>query len=229
MCPDCRHTLSLRDLVPVLSWISLRGRCRYCKAPISWQYPLVELITTGLIIISYFFWPIEFDTSGITFFITWIITLTGLIALAVYDLKHMLLPDRIVFPLIVLALVSIFIDALLFNGGLESVRTALLGLIFCGGIFYLLFQISAGRWIGGGDVKLGFLLGLIVGGPARALMVIFIASLLGSITSGILLLSGKLKSSHRIPFGPFLITASYIVILFGAEVLGWYKDQFLLP
>jgi prepilin signal peptidase PulO-like enzyme (type II secretory pathway) len=100
--------------------------------------------------------------------------------------------------------------------------------IIGGGIFYLLFQISAGRWIGGGDVKLGWLLGLITGTAARSVLFIFIAALFGSFISLPLLLSGRLKRTSTIPFGPFLILGAIVVQFFGADILNWYQHLFIL-
>lgn len=228
MCPHCRHTLGFWDLIPVLSWVTLKGECRHCHKPISWQYPLVELVTAGLFIASFAYWSQGFEARGILFLAAWLITLTGLIVLAVYDLKWMLLPNRIVFPLIGLTAAITAIDVVAFGGGIDAVMRAILGLAFCGGIFYLLFQISSGRWIGGGDVKLGFLLGLIVGGPLNALLVIFSASLIGTIVSLPIMSLKKQNLKMRLPFGPFLIVAAIVSYLFGADLISWYKLQFFL-
>jgi leader peptidase (prepilin peptidase) / N-methyltransferase len=85
-------------------------------------------------------------------------------------------------------------------------------------LFYLLYQVSNGRWIGGGDVKLAFVLSLLVAKPTQAFLVLFIASLIGTIISLPLMVTGKLQSKSRIPFGPLLLTATYIVYLFGNEL-----------
>ena len=107
MCPNCKHQLSAKDLIPVISWISLKGKCRYCKKPISWQYPLVELLTALLFILSWLFWPVELSASWqYLAFITWIIMLVGLVAMAVYDTKWMLLPDKILYPLVLVTVGS---------------------------------------------------------------------------------------------------------------------------
>ena len=95
-------------------------------------------------------------------------------------------------------------------------------MVIGGGIFYLLFQISDGKWIGGGDIKLGGLLGLIVATPSRSLLFIFIAAVGGTIVSLPLLLSGRLKPTSTIPFGPFLIAGAIITFLFGGSVIHWY-------
>jgi prepilin signal peptidase PulO-like enzyme (type II secretory pathway) len=226
MCADCGHTLHTRDLIPVLSWLNSYGRCRYCHKRIHWQYPLVELSTTLLLVFSYLHWPYGLSGWGIAVFGAWILILTGLIALFVYDVRWMLLPNRIIFPLYGLAAIYTVLRALQ-DGSFEPVLGALLGVLIGGGIFYLIFQVSKGKGIGGGDVKLGFLLGALVAGPLLAGMYIFVASLLGSVTAALLILSGKAKASSRIPFGPFLIIGAVVTLLFGADIGNWYVDAVL--
>ncbi len=221
MCIRCHHALAVRDLVPVLSWVLLRGKCRYCHEPIAWQYPVVELLTAVLFVLLYVFWPESFDGSEALRFGIWLACLVGFVALVVYDLRWRLLPNRIIFPLMILATVAVASEAVLVQD-VEPLFTSAYGALFGGGIYYLLFQVSGGRWIGGGDVKLGFLLGLLVGGPALALLVIFLGSLLGTLTVLPLMFSGKLSTKTHIPFGPFLITAAIITQLFGQRLIDWY-------
>ncbi len=227
MCPGCKHELSAKDLVPVFSWLTLGGRCRYCKKPISWQYPLVELFTAFLFVFSFFFWPLEWNTYGVINFVVWLIIIVGFMSLIIYDLKWMLLPNRIVFPLIVIS-VLLAVFNILSNESLSNLYQTVMSVAVAGGIFYLLFVISGGKWIGGGDVKLGLLIGLILGDPYLAFLVLFIASLLGTlyILPGILL--KRVNPRSRIPFGPFLIMATIIVQLFGLSLVEWYKSMLYL-
>lgn len=227
MCPHCKHTLAWYDLLPVVSWLSLQGRCRYCHVPVSRQYPLVEMTTSTLFVISYVWWPLMLDNKGVWLLIIWLISLVALVALVIYDLRWMLLPNRIVFPLIGVASIGVLGDALLFGGGLHALIMALASLGVAGGIFYVLFQISAGRWIGGGDVKLGFALGLLLGGAAEAFLMLFMASILGLLVSLPAVILKKSKFSNKVPFGPFLITATILVKLFGGAVISWYSRQVL--
>lgn len=227
MCVHCHHTLAWYDLLPVASWLSLGGKCRYCKKVISWQYPIVELVTAGLFMLSYVYFPYELDTlvRGLLLSL-WLIILTGFVALAAYDLKWMLLPNRIVFPLqalaalYVLVLIAVSQDMSLFWG-------AALAVLCSAGLFYMLFQISKGKWIGGGDVKLAVVLGLVLASPIQALLMLFIASCLGSLVGVPLLVWGKHGRDTKVPFGPFLIAATIIVYLFGTDVITWYSQQFL--
>lgn len=157
----------------------------------------------------------------------WLVFLTGFMTLAVYDFRWYLLPDKIVFLLIALALVQVFMVAVVYGGGLSVVATAWWGLVVGGGIFYALFELSGGRWIGGGDVKLGAALGLLLGGPLNSMLMIFIASLLGTVVALPMMLAGRAKTSSRLPFGPFLLAAAVIVYLFGNSLVAWYKQKFL--
>ena len=227
ICPNCKHKLAAGDLVPVLSWLSLGGKCRYCHKPISVQYPLVELAVAGLFIASYIWWPAAFIPAQTAIFILWLVLLTGLVALLVYDLRWFLLPDRLVYPLGGIAAALAVITISIADNPSVALLNTILAVIVGGGLFYLLFQVSKGKWIGGGDVKLGGLLGLVAGTPARAALLIFFASLLGSFVSLPLLASHRLKRSSMIPFGPFLIIAAIIVQLFGAAMLHWYKQTFI--
>jgi len=218
MCPYCEHTLSAVDLIPVLSWLLLRGKCRYCHRRISLQYPLIELLTASLFVLSYHVWPYGFDLQGDVLLITWLVLLVGLISLMLYDFKWMLLPDRLVYPLLAYwAFVTIFL-AIVGGNAVDILLGAVLGMLVCGGIFWALFQVSKGKWIGGGDVKLGFLLGMVTGGFIKGFMVIFGASVLGSAVALPLLATKKFNRSSRIPFGPFLIAAAIIVFLFGSRL-----------
>lgn len=225
VCVRCKHRLAARDLVPVFSWLALRGKCRYCNKPISWQYPLVESSTAGLFVLSYIFWPVSLSGWEWLHFAIWLAVLTGLIALVVYDLCYMLLPNKIIFPLMWLAVIGVALEAVV-QGELLPIREGLVGLLIGGGLFYLLFQVSRGKWIGGGDVKLGFLLGMIVGGPALALLMLFVASLLGTLVSLPLLATQKVSVQSRIPFGPFLVVGGVVAELFGQKLLNLYFESF---
>lgn len=227
MCPDCKHELAVKDLLPVISWLSTGGKCRYCGKPISPQYPLVEAITSAIFVASYIWWPNEFDFAQKVLFVIWLLVLTGLMSLLVYDLRWKLLPDRIMAPLAVIAGVGALINVIAADKPAEQLLNVILAVAVGGGIFYVLYQVSKGKWIGGGDVKLGWLLGLVVGTPARSLLFIFLASFLGTFVSLPLLATKRLTPKSTVPFGPFLIAAAIIVQLFGHDILHWYQQTFL--
>jgi prepilin signal peptidase PulO-like enzyme (type II secretory pathway) len=220
MCTHCHHVLLAKDLVPVFSWLWLRGKCRYCHKKIE-DNPLIEVCTSLLFVISYAVWPFDLHGWGLVQFVFWLPILVGFVALAVYDLRWYILPDKIVFPLVTLAAIEVVFHITIFGGGIEALLAALWGVIIASGLFYVLFQVSNGEWIGGGDVKLGIVLGLLLGGPLMSLMLLFIASLIGSLISIPLMIIGKAGRKTLIPFGPFLITAAISLELFGSHISNW--------
>lgn len=222
ICPSCKHTLGALDLLPLFSWLFLRGKCRYCKKPISVQYPLVEVATSLLFVASYIWWPVGLHSWQIAIFGLWLLLLTGLVALFVYDLRWYLLPNRILYPLGGLAGLMAVIAILSASRPFEALVNEVLAVAIGGGIFYLLFQLSGGKWIGGGDVKLGWLLGLVLGMPGKALLFIFLAAVLGTLASLPLLATNRLQRTSTIPFGPFLIVGAILAELFGASIIHWY-------
>ncbi|HSX05759.1 MAG TPA: prepilin peptidase [Candidatus Saccharimonadales bacterium] len=225
MCPNCQHILSTKDLVPVISWLWLRGRCRYCAARIP-DSPLVELTTGVLFAVSYALWPHSYHGLGLFQLVLWLGMLVLFVALAVYDMRWFLLPDRLVLPLGLLAGLQAIVAALWTQDWRQLYMTLLsAGIIF--GLFWLLYQLSKGAWIGGGDVKLAAPLGLIVAGPAYAFLMIFLASLLGTIASVPLLARGKQGFGKHIPFGPYLLAATVIVVLCGGQLAAWYQQLLL--
>ncbi len=222
MCPHCHHTLGAQDLIPVISWLSLKGKCQYCKKPIAWQYPLVEIVTAALFVLSYLYWPATFTHPQIAIFSLWLLLLVGFMALLVYDIRWMLLPNRIIYPLggivAIQAVITVLAAPKLTTAALAMALSIALG----GGIFYLLYQVSGGKWIGGGDVRLGWIFGAAVAAPEYSVMVIFLASLLGCAVAIPFLLFKRLKGNSVIPFGPFLIAATILVRLFGPMLLHCY-------
>jgi prepilin signal peptidase PulO-like enzyme (type II secretory pathway) len=237
MCVHCQHELAARDLIPVVSYIWLRGKCRYCGRPIQ-DTPLAELLTPALFIVSYVFWPLELSGAGLFVFIAWLVFLVGFVALSIYDLRWFELPHRIVLPLIGLALVAVAVEATVFGGGMQTVWRALWGAVVGGGIFYALYMFSpkqtlddgmrVSKWIGFGDITLGTLLGLLVGGPANAFLFIFMASLIGTVVAVPLLASGRATRGSHLPFGPFLMAGAVIVKLWGASLIAWYLGNLIV-
>lgn len=222
-CPKCKHILSTYDLIPVISWIFLKGKCRYCKGRITAQYPLIELLTTVLFIISYKFWPYSLIGPHIFILIFWLLILTILIAAALYDYKYMILPNS----MLLIALIATFgyaISKFIALHPSNFILNSLIGFTLGGGIFYIIFQISAGKWIGGGDVKLGAILGLILGSGMNAILMIFISSLLGVITFLPLSIAGKMGIKKLIPYGPFLIAACIILVLTSGNITDWLRQ-----
>ena len=210
-CPHCKHTLSWGDLLPILSFLFLRGKCRYCRGKISWQYPLVELATGILFALCFLF------------HLPWIIYIIApfLIVIFVYDLKHYLIPDKVIYPAIGLAFIYNLLRLNLEAGrfGLDVFWSALGAAAFFGAVVLM----SRGKWMGIGDIKLAFLIGLVLGWP-QTLVALFLAFFLGAIIGIGLIISGKKKLSSEVPFGPFLVAGTFLALFCGQNIIDWYLN-----
>lgn len=209
-CPRCSHQLAWCDLIPVLSFVLLRGRCRYCHKPISIQYPLVEL-ATGVVFVL-----------GVVSQCQIILYSLFLIPIFVIDLKHGLIPDRLVIPGILLVAGGRLLVA---GWGIWREITPLLwtlaGSLVLYSSFFILHSLFRGRALGGGDVKLVFLVGLITGWP-NMIVAVFSAFLTGALVSVILVLFKKKSFGETVPFGPFLVIGTYIALFWGSDIIEWY-------
>lgn len=228
MCPNCRHTLAWHDLIPVISWVSLKGRCRYCGKPISRQYPVVELAMGFIFALSYIFWPVEPHFGGQWLLLaTWLASSVGLMALAIYDIRWMLLPNKIIYPTLasVVAGRAAYIGAFQVRPGHAAWLWAL-SVAIASGVFYILYMVSQGKWIGFGDVRLGLITGTLLADPYKSLGMIFVASLLGALFVLPHLVKGSKSMASKTPYGPFLIMATGIFVIFGDNLISWYKNLF---
>ncbi len=226
MCTQCKHELAWYDLVPIFSWLILRGKCRYCKKPISLQYPIVELVAGFVFVGSYLFWPVTVHTGGQWLLLaTWLTCSVGLLALAVYDLHWMLLPNKIIYPTFLVAFVGRLVFIIVF--GTRPWHLLLLWIFsvaISSGIFFLLFTVSKGKWIGFGDVRLGLITGTLLADPAKSMAMLFLASLIGTAVIVPALTRGDKKMTSKLPYGPFLIIATGVLVVFGDSLLNWYKN-----
>lgn len=277
-CPHCHHTLAARDLVPVLSWIWLRGKCRYCSQRIHWQYPVVEILTAGLFAWSAVTAAPDSVESVIKLGL-WLVLLAMLIILAVYDTRWMILPNKVLFPAIGVA-AALAVAAAITAGAVSltshlPILTAFLGFVglvvlllqkfwpedndwlFLSGFFALTAVaaalatyagqpmltgpllaavgavaaflavakfgslLSKQEAMGGGDIKLVFIMGLVLGikGLALALLIAFNSAALVGV--GLIVLRRKGRRDY-VPFGPFLIASTVIVYIYGREIIQWY-------
>ncbi|MCX6766543.1 MAG: prepilin peptidase [Candidatus Moranbacteria bacterium] len=232
-CPMCKHTIRWYDNIPLLSFIVLFGRCRDCKKYISWEYPLIELMTGVLFagVALKFFWAPFLGASGIvsgSVGTAAVIDMSFLLFAVCYlviifwhDYDYMLISDAVVFPAIIVTFfyqVWKYVQSPLSIADFHSPLTSALFAAFAAALFFFfLIWISKGKWIGGGDVKLGFLAGLIVGWP-KILFVLFLTYLIGSVVSlGLIALKKKTWKS-QIPFGPFMVAAILIVLFFSDQI-----------
>ena len=220
-CDRCNHVLSVFDLIPVVSYIFLKGRCRYCGKKFSPHSTYVEIVSVFLFLISGLYFRHNFNYWYI-FAVFWFLILTLFLVLSVYDFIKQILPTELVY--ILYGIVFLGLLSYSFNSGDYVVlKNHLIGMIFSFSIFYIIYQVSSGRWMGGGDVRLVGALGLIVGGIMDSVIMIYIASLCGLIYSGVFYIF-KRKLDRIIPFGPFLMLGCFIVFVFNPEINNFLKN-----
>lgn len=217
-CPHCGHQLAWYDNIPLLSYVMLKGKCRYCSRRISVQYPLVELAAGLLFAVSFMIRSGEVGATGGIFSLTlvrdWFV-ISVLIFIFIYDLRWYLILDRIIIPSCVSVLI---LNLFLGFEWWDLLFSAMLG----GGFFLAQFLISGGAWIGGGDIRLGMFMGLALGSWQYLAVALFAAYLLGSLVAIPLILTQRKKWGEKVPFGVFLSAATIIALFWGGEVLSWY-------
>ena len=217
-CPSCGSEVGARDNIPVLSWLLLRGSCRQCGERISVEYPLVELATAGLVVLAAIRYPNPWRA----------VLVGGLLALmpgiAVIDLRHRIIPNRLMYPSLLLFPVLILL-ARLIGEAADPVRAGI-GFLLYGGILFVVAAVSGG--MGMGDVKLAALIGLVLGslglrfvGVAAGAAIAF-----GGIGGLVALAMGKGRKT-AIPFGPYLAAGAVVAGLWGETIASWYIGRFL--
>ncbi len=212
-CPDCGRRLTPLDLIPVLSYLVLRGRCRYCGASIPRRVLLVETLTGLLFVLLWVRYDLSLQLVLATLYTCFFIVIFFI------DLEHQLVLNRVIYPAILLALLAIPITP-----NHSAVELLSGGAIGFGVLFLIAFIYPAG--MGMGDVKLATFIGLVVGFPAvfAALLVSFVA---GGLVGGGLLLTGLRGRKDAIPFAPFLVTGGMVAMLYGQQVIDWYVNHLL--
>ncbi len=209
-CPHCNVRLRAWDLVPVFSYLLLRGHCRYCKAEISMRYPLVEIICALLFTGVYLRWGFNPETL-----VGWVFTVI-LLAAAFIDLDHGIIPDLLTYPGIVIGLALSY-----FSLGFVP---ALWGTLAFGGLMLLVAFISNGG-MGGGDIKMAAVIGAFTG-LAGSAITILLACLTGAIFGLTVMAVNKTGRKTPIKFGPFLAISAYLAYLFAEPIALWYLGSF---
>ncbi len=216
-CPHCKHPLSPLDNIPLLSWLALRGRCRYCKAPISWQYPLVELLTALASALVAWRFGCSWQLAAALPF-TW-----TLIAASGIDVRTQLLPDQLTLPLLWLGLLIALVPLFVMPSG--AIVGAALGYLSLWSVFWL-FKLATGKeGMGYGDFKLLAALGAWMGATSL-LPIILLSSLIGAIVGGTALALQGRDRGTPIPFGPFIAAAGWTWFVFGQELSQVYFGLF---
>jgi leader peptidase (prepilin peptidase)/N-methyltransferase len=220
-CVECKHNLAPKDLVPLFSYLWLRGRCRYCGAAVPIRLFLIELTTAILFVFLYYYYGISWELA-IAIFSSGIF-----ISLLIIDLEHGILPNIIIVVGIAVVIIYIVIGTIL---GYEPEFISNIGFnlwivdaVVGSGIGFILLFLVALIFRGGmgwGDVKLSALLGLIVGFPL-IFIALWLAIIFGGVIAGILLLTRVKSRKDSIPFGPFLAVAGIVTVLWGKHILLW--------
>ena len=227
-CLYCSYELRWYDLIPLVSWLSLGGRCRSCKVPIGRFEPLIELGVALFFVASYTWWPYQLQTPlEITQLVVWLVAGVGLAILFAYDTKWFLLPDSVNFAVIGLGLIS---AAVVIVQSSDMVGTALSvagSVVILSGIYLALYFISRGRWIGFGDIKLGLGLALLLADWRLAFVGLFAANLIGCVVVIPAMLAGRLKRDSHVPFGPLLILGVMVAQLGGYYLIATFLSPMI--
>lgn len=214
-CDHCRATLKTLDLIPIFSFILLSARCRYCKKPLSWQYPAVELSTA--LLFSLTFWILA-ASSGFSFgmLLYYFFLISTLVVVFAIDLKFSLIPTTLVFAA---SLVSLFYNYFSLPSDLfvQHVFAAFFASLF----FLAIVLVTFGRGMGQGDISLAFLMGIVLGIKAAALA-IFLSFLTGAIVSLLLIMLGRKRFGQTVPFAPFLVFGFLVSLFWGPALINWY-------
>ncbi|WP_010678296.1 prepilin peptidase [Bacillus timonensis] len=211
-CTSCNRTLTAIDLVPVFSYIFLKGKCRTCGTKISAIYPLIELLT-GLLF-AFSFYKVGFNQE----LIVALAFVSLLMIITVSDIHYMLIPDKVLlFFLVILGIARVCSPV---TPWWDSIIGAIVGF----GLLALIAIVSKGG-MGGGDIKLFFLIGLVLG-TKETLLAFFLSTLIGAVIGGFGMLIGKIKRNKPIPFGPFIVIGSLMTYYYGDTIIEWYLTLF---
>ena len=214
-CEACQHKLAAKDLIPVFSYLRLRGRCRYCQASIPQKLMWVELATAVIFALLYWHYGLSAQLGVMIFYASLFIIIF------VIDLEHGLILNKVVYPGMVVALLLALYPWPWFSEsiGMRVAYTALGGA--AGFAVFLLIALVSRGGMGWGDVKLAALMGLAIGFPL-VFVAIIMAAILGGIVAVALMIAKKRTRRQTIPFGPFLALAAMVTLLWGSNILNWY-------
>ncbi len=210
-CPKCGHDLRWYELIPVFSFVALGGECRYCHHTLTRQYFLVEVLTVIAFIITF-----AHEGGLLPTLLAWL-TVSVMIALAVYDARWSLLPDSFS---IVFGLAAALFSVLSHRPVLDILAGGIGGALFFG----LQFVLSRRQWVGSGDILLGAGLGLLLGWRWLTLC-LFLAYLSGAIVAATLIITRRVKNSGNLAFGPYLLSAGFVSWMWGDRIIDWYFNH----
>ena len=222
-CDQCHHVLNWKDLFPVISFIELNGKCRYCKASLSIQYPAVEIVTGVVFLLTWTLSNVWYHE--VSMHILHVSIASVLLVMVISDLRYQIIPDSMQISLLLLGLIR-----LIFLGSFQQNTTAIIWLQYFGTAFihglivmaplFLIYILTKGRGMGFGDVKFSFITGLMLG-LWPGLGALYIGFITGGIAGAYLIISRKGKPKSKIAFGPFLILGFYLMLFFEQDVIYW--------
>jgi len=218
-CPNCGYTIAWYDNIPVVSYLVLRGRCRNCSKSISWRYPLVELVS-GLLFLAVFA-KVGFQWTAEL--LPYLFMVTVLIIVSAIDLQQQIIPNKVMYPSIVVALVAMGIVSLV-RGDYHIITDSLVGFAVIA-VPWALLSLVFPRGFGMGDAKLAAFTGTILGWRSE-LIGFFIGIFLGAVAGVILMAGGKKGRKSRIPFGPFLAAGAFVALFWGQAIWDAYLSLF---
>lgn len=226
---DTGKRLPWYDMIPIVSWLMLRGKSRFSGKPIGWFELLMELGVAAFFVVSYLVWPVALDNPlAVMEFALWLAAGVTLAILFAYDTKWFLLPDKINFTVVGLG-VAMVIVAIVRTSDISGVLMNTAGSVaILSGLYLLLYLISKGAWIGFGDIKLGLGLGLLLADWQLAFLALFAANLIGTILVLPALIAKKMERGTHVPFGPLLILGAVIAKLWGEAIIAAYMSLFAL-
>ena len=218
-CPECNETIKVHDNIPVLSYLILWGKCRYCKARISVIYPLVELATGALFLLMFYHFGLTLE------FLLALVFIAVLLPISVIDVRYYIIPNVIIATGLILGVVIVCAIAYQ-RADVWYLLTRLIGAVTGGMALWLIAVVGSAvlrkRAMGGGDIKLMALIGLFLGAWPQLVMVIAFSALSGAIVGSALILSGRKSRQSPIPYGPFLAGAAVLVLLWGNRLWDMY-------
>ncbi|OIJ10276.1 prepilin peptidase [Anaerobacillus arseniciselenatis] len=214
-CPNCRRTLSTLELVPVFSYLFQKGKCKGCGTKISPIYPFFEAATGGLFVYAFYHFGFQWET------IVALVFISLLVIVFISDIHYMIIPDKVLLFFAPILLILRYTIA-----PLEVWWDPLLGAAI-GFILLLAIAVISKGGMGGGDIKLFAVIGIVLGWQG-VLLAFFLSTLIGSIIGIIGLATKKMQRGKPIPFGPYIVMATLLVYFFETEILNWYWSLFFV-
>lgn len=222
-CLHCEHELQAIDLVPLVSWLSTMGRCRYCSTRIGWFEPLMEIGMVVLLLAIYLLWP--YHTTSLLEGVrlgAWLLAAVPLLILFAYDFKWFLLPSFVTYGVILLGAVVSTVAIVQAPDSVTGALSIAGSVLILSGLYLVLYLVSRGRWVGRGDIELGLGLALLLADWRLAFIALFAANFIGVLVVLPGMVRGNVGRTTEVQFGPLLIAGTVVALLAGQPIITWY-------